>query len=825
MKAILESECPDRTKPEFRFELTNEAAEWNYLVLKKYNFDFKSALEANSSSPLGYGSEFRDPSTLEPLFKKHPFWNRLKLILERGSDWQLEELEEEKRRSDLQEALAFGNHKGATKQPEQLKQLITNDINYGFAMVVPLSKIANLPHVCMAPLNVAPQHSIDEYGNVVEKDRLTHDQSWKWGSETSVNSRVKDETNLPCIFGHALNRLINKTVALRLKYPNARIFCSKMDYKSAFRRMHLNWLTALRSCTQLPEEDIAIIALRLTFGGRSCPPEWGALSESVCDLTNALLSDPDWDPDELFSPAALRLPSRRLLGDDEEFGKARKLAIDVPVDDCYCDVYIDDKVSIGVDLPGTKNVTKVERGALLAIETTARPLMDSEPIPRHMMPAQNKFEAESAAEELKVVLGWHFNFRGLRINLPDNKFIAWSNDIKVMLETKSSRAKELESCIGRMGHIGRILPMINHFLSGLRCLKRKAEKRRSIKIPERTQADCRLLFKFLDKAKAGVSMNLVSYRLPNKVYRSDSCPHGLGGYSHEGWAWRFYLPENLLYRASNNLLEHIACIITVWIDILAGRTKPEDCLLSMTDSSTSAGWCVKSNFDVDPLQEADCYVDPIEAQVREEVCQHFGLLLLENDLCQYSQWFPGKDNHVSDALSRDDDRTDEELTHLLRTFVPEQIPDHFQIVPLPNEIVSWLTVLLLKMPVKEQLQERRSRTKIGRGGDGKSTQIRSESEMTSSSTDSPNQTESRSWEPLPWLCVKGDFRSELMLPWLKAQSEIPFRLWHRPSGTTTDQIQPRTMTASLADFYQGYSEHLETKIQRRNNRKHSQQQS
>jgi hypothetical protein len=331
--------------------------------------------------------------------------------------------------------------------------------------------------------------------------------------------------------------------------------------------------------------------------------------------------------------------------------------------------------------------------------------------------------------------------------------------------------------------------MINHFLSGLRCLKKRAEKRRSIKIPERSQADCRNLFKFLDKAKAGVSMNLVSYRLPNKVYRSDSCPHGLGGYSHDGWAWRFYIPENLLYRASNDLLEHIACIITVWIDILAGRTKPEDCLLSMADSSTSAGWCVKSNFDVDPLQEAFCYIDPIEAQVREEVCQHFGCLLLKNDLCQYSQWFPGKENDVSDTLSRDDDRTDEELTHLLRTFVPEQVPDHFQKVPLPNEIVSWLTALLLKMPVKEQLRERRSRTKIGLGEDGKSTPIQSESEMTSSLTDSPSQTESSSWEPLPWLCVKGDFRSELMLPWLKAQSEIPFRLWHRPSGTTTDRIQ------------------------------------
>ena len=150
----------------------------------------------------------------------------------------------------------------------------------------------------------------------------------------------------------------------------------------------------------------------------------------------------------------------------------------------------------------------------------------------------------------------------------------------------------------------------------------------------------------------------------------------------------------------------------MWIDILAGRTKPEDCVLSMTDSSTSAGWCRKSNFDVDPLEEVDCCIDPIEAQVREEVCQHFARLLLDNDLCQYSQLFPGKENDVSDALSRDDDRSDEELTNLLYTHVPEQLPEHFQIVQLPNEIVLWLTALLLKMPVKDQLRERRSRTKI-----------------------------------------------------------------------------------------------------------------
>jgi hypothetical protein len=202
-----------------------------------------------------------------------------------------------------------------------------------------------------------------------------------------------------------------------------------------------------------------------------------------------------------------------------------------------------------------------------------------------------------------------------------------------------------------------------------------------------------MLLKFLEKANKGISLNLCSYHLPTIVCRSDSCPHGLGGYNHLGFEWRFYLPDKLLYQASNNLLEHMASIITVWIDILAGRTKPEDCILSMTDSSTSAGWAYKSNFDVDPLQEADCYVDPTKAQVQEEVCQYFAPLLLENDLCQYSQWFPGKENDVSDALSRDDDRSDKELTHILHTFVPEQILDYFEIVPLPNVIVSWLTAL------------------------------------------------------------------------------------------------------------------------------------
>ncbi len=52
------STCVRPSAPEFRFELSRDAADHNAKVLKRYGFDLGVAIETNSSSPLGYGSEF-----------------------------------------------------------------------------------------------------------------------------------------------------------------------------------------------------------------------------------------------------------------------------------------------------------------------------------------------------------------------------------------------------------------------------------------------------------------------------------------------------------------------------------------------------------------------------------------------------------------------------------------------------------------------------------------------------------------------------------------------------------------------------------------------
>ena len=488
--------CVRPSAPEFRFELSHDAADHNAKALERYGFNLGVAIEANSSSPLGYGSKFRPVHVLEPLFDHHPNWNRLKSLLTVGSKWPLDELSVEMRRSDLAEALAFGNHKGASSQPELLRQLIEKDITHGFGLVIPLSAVNCIPGALLAPMKIMKQNTINELGQIIPKDRLTHDQSYKWSLGTSVNSRVQFNVLLPCRFGACIRR----------RYPNRRILATKADYKSAYRRCHLNWETAIQTITQLPDDDIAIISLRLTFGGAPGPFEWGVISESICDLANALLHDDNWDPSTLSAPASV--PPMRLLTDDIAFGIGRELIVDLPIDPRgKIDCYIDDTVGITVDIPETDNIQRMECASLLAIHATSRPIHQQEPLPRDEMAAKQKLFAEGALEERKIILGWLFDFRRLTIELPENKFVAWSDNISSILTTGKTTPKELEQLIGCLGHLSTVIPMIHHFLSRLRDLHFHLRNRREVALTINCVRDLELMLELIRMARKGVDMN------------------------------------------------------------------------------------------------------------------------------------------------------------------------------------------------------------------------------------------------------------------------------------------------------------------------------
>ncbi len=80
-----------------------------------------------------------------------------------------------------------------------------------------------------------------------------------------------------------------------------------------------------------------------------------------------------------------------------------------------------------------------------------------------------------------------------------------------------------------------------------------------------------LMICFLNSAKQGVNTKLIAFQQQTHIYWSDSCPFGLTGYSDKGLAWSFEIPEDLLFRSPNNLLEYVSSIISSWVDMLAGR--------------------------------------------------------------------------------------------------------------------------------------------------------------------------------------------------------------------------------------------------------------
>ena len=61
------------------------------------------------------------------------------------------DLDFESRSTDLKNAREFGNHKGATKHPELLRELVHNDITYVYGLVLPLSKIQRIPGRLISP--------------------------------------------------------------------------------------------------------------------------------------------------------------------------------------------------------------------------------------------------------------------------------------------------------------------------------------------------------------------------------------------------------------------------------------------------------------------------------------------------------------------------------------------------------------------------------------------------------------------------------------------------------------------------------------------------
>jgi hypothetical protein len=153
-----------------------------------------------------------------------------------------------------------------------------------------------------------------------------------------------------------------------------------------------------------------------------------------------------------------------------------------------------------------------------------------------------------------------------------------------------------------------------------------------IRLRPQVLADLRLWLSFLHLAHRGISLNLISFRTPTHVFQSDALDHGIGGFCaiSRGGAWSLEILTDCGVGCQEgisalNLFEFLGGIISVWVEIRAGRVPPGSCLLAQGDSTSETGWLKKSNFrgTNHPLQL--------------EVARHLAFLLLDAQVILYSQ--------------------------------------------------------------------------------------------------------------------------------------------------------------------------------------------
>jgi hypothetical protein len=146
----------------------------------------------------------------------------------------------------------------------------------------------------------------------------------------------------------------------------------------------------------------------------------------------------------------------------------------------------------------------------------------------------------------------------------------------------------------------------------------------------------------------------------------------------------------------NNLFEIMGMAISIWLECIV-PTENSECILSLGDNTSAVGWLFRSSH----VDTASLTFDAIQLVARK-----VATLIMDTPHCLASQHIKGQHNVISDPLSFEksyqgylhplayDSPADNILTQRFHSYLQTQIPQDFIISPLPNEVLSWITLVL-----------------------------------------------------------------------------------------------------------------------------------
>lgn len=791
IKTILSTPLASLQEPPFDFTCSNAAATSNLKIITKYNYNLQECINGSNSicSP---GSEFRPADTLKPLLQYHPLWEAVQNAITNGVTMHLKhEPIEAQRILENNEMIIRQNHHSAKLNPEVIAKSLLQELERGYAFVIPVDCVSQIPSSMICPLGIIDQTTLSPDGSRKTKKRLTHDQTFCALEKSESLNKLTDLTKYPdLIYGFCLPRIILHITSLRHHYPNKRILISKFDIAKAYRRLHYHGASAYKCIAIFGE--LAYIQLRLSFGGAACPQAWCCISEIITDLANSLTQNRAWKLNDLQSPDQHHIAPAEYLNEMIPFAETLPtMLLPPPRPEGFSDVFVDDIITTFLDDPA--NIDRSPAAVPLATHIITRPLSPNEHVTREQFLAKDKLAAEGNPTESKIILGWTINTRSLLISLPNDKHIAWSSDITDIMTSTTCTRKELEQLIGRLNHASLIIPMARFFLGSLRHRFAKARHKGSVINFNKSEIKIlNLWIQLLLVANKGINFNLINLRRPTNVIITDACPAGLGGYSvRTGKAWRIDITNTST--TNNNSLEFLASVIGILAEWRDQAIPNHGNILALTDNSSCACWLYKNSFASS--------THPTNTEIATTLAHS----CISNHYTVHPQHIKGSSNNIADSLSRLHKLNDHELTQFLTSSFPEQIPENFKISPLPPELISWVfsTLALAQsslIPGQKQLTKKLTAV----GEDGTNTSPSSTCNMILTSTTSPRQQKSTYVEgssnasetaPSPNPKTKATkFVQTIKNNYSAGVSARPLASWLRNSGMLSETAQYMTMT-------------------------------
>ena len=192
--------------------------------------------------------------------------------------------------------------------------------------------------------------------------------------------------------------------------------------------------------------------------------------------------------------------------------------------------------------------------------------------------------------------------------------------------------------------------------------------------------DLKLWEAFVDAAAEGISINRHVFRWPSRIVRVDACPQGMGGYGlQSGVAWQLLLSPDWIGRGSLKCLEFLAVLVGVWVEHQVGGLRADvKVLICRGDSSSASGWITRSS----------CFGD--DCSLHLSIAWTTAKYMSDHRLQHYLQWFPGKENSVADALSRDFWLGDEDVVNFLKHNFAHQIHRAFESFSSRSQLLQTL---------------------------------------------------------------------------------------------------------------------------------------